>query len=121
MKAQLDTLPDRLAKEGIRFQSEDWGELNVSHVHLPRGADTGPLLAGLPDDLCPVPHWGMVLQGSVTVTYKDGASETLSAGDVYHWPAGHAVIADEDFRSIEFSPKESMRELIAHLRQKLGA
>lgn len=120
MKEALSGLPDRLDRNGVRFQGVDWGELNISYVHLPGGADARPLLEGLPDGLCQAPHWGYVLKGSIHVTYKDGHEETVHAGEVYHWPAGHTVRVDEDYEAIELSPKQEMGRVLDHLAAKLG-
>jgi hypothetical protein len=121
MKMHRDELPDRINNGGVRFQSADWGEMNVSHIHFPAGADAKPLLADLPDGLCAVPHWGMVLQGSIKVEFADGNTETVKEGEVYYWPPGHTVSVDEDYRSIEFSPREQMGKLVEHLKSKLDA
>lgn len=121
MKMNRDDLPDRLATGGIRFQGVDWGELNISQLHLPRGADATPLLEGMPENLCQCPHWGMVLKGAINVRYADGRTETVSEGEVYYWPPGHTVWVDEDYRAIEFSPSQEMNEVVDHLRSKLGA
>jgi len=120
MKMKCEHMPDRINTGGIRIQSQDWGMLNVSNIHFPPGADATPLLQGLPDDLCPVPHWGMVLQGAIKVRYADGSEETVEAGEVYHWPAGHTVSVDDAYRAIEFSPAEEMGALIEHLKKGLG-
>ncbi len=121
MKMRCEELPDALHQGDIRFQGTDWGELNVSHIHLPKGADATPLLEGLPGDLCQCPHWGLVLKGSINVRYGDGKTETVHAGEVYYWPPGHTVWVDEDYASVEFSPKDGMAEVIGHLRAKVGA
>ena len=63
----------------------------------------------------------MVLQGSIKVEYADGTTERVCEGEVYYWPPGHTVSVDEDYRAIEFSPREEMNTLIEHLRLKLGA
>lgn len=121
MKMHRDDLPDRINQGGVRIQSQDCGELNISHIHFPAGADARPLLEGLPGGLCPVPHWGMVLKGAIKVEYADGSTETVKEGEVYYWPPGHTVSVDEEYRAIEFSPREEMGALIDHLRAKLGA
>ncbi|MDP3853295.1 hypothetical protein [Phenylobacterium sp.] len=120
MKMTCVELPDNLNAGGVRVQGVDWGELNISHIHFPKGADATPLLEGLPQNLCQCPHWGMVLQGAINVRYADGRTETVSEGEVYYWPPGHTVWVDEDYRAIEFSPKDEMREVIDHLRTKMG-
>ncbi|MES2896585.1 MAG: cupin domain-containing protein [Pseudomonadota bacterium] len=120
MKMTCVELPDNLNAGGVRIQGVDWGELNISHIHFPKGADATPLLEGLPQNLCQCPHWGMVLKGAINVRYADGRTETVSAGEVYHWPAGHTVWVDEDYSAIEFSPAVEMAEVVDHLRAKMG-
>lgn len=120
MKMTCVELPDNLNAGGVRIQGVDWGELNISHIHFPKGADATPLLEGLPQNLCQCPHWGMVLKGAINVRYADGRTETVSAGEVYHWPAGHTVWVDEDYSAIEFSPAVEMAEVVNHLRAKMG-
>jgi cupin domain len=85
----------------------DWGnKMCVAHRFAP-GADATPALAGLPDGLCPVPHWGYCVKGRLTVRYGDGTEEVLQAGDLFYWPAGHTFFTDddagEDCEVIEFS------------------
>jgi hypothetical protein len=120
MKMICQELPDALNAGGVRFQGVDWGEMNVAHVSFPAGADATPLLEGLPQNLCQCPHWGIVTKGSINVRYGDGRTETVRAGEVYYWPPGHTVSVDEDYNAIEFSPKDGMREVMDHLRQKMG-
>ena len=38
----------------------------------------------MPQNLCPCPHWGTVLKGSIHVTFADGSVETVKAGEVYY-------------------------------------
>jgi hypothetical protein len=121
MKMHRDALPDALNSNGVRIQGTDWGELNIAHIHFPKGADATPLLEGMPQNLCPCPHWGMVLKGAIHVRYEDGRTETVKAGEVYYWPPGHTVWVDEDYSAIEFSPKDGMREVVEHLKAKMGA
>ena len=52
-----------------------------------------PVLVGLPNDRCPSPHWGIILEGSIRVQHADGTEETAGAGEVYYWPPGHTVAA----------------------------
>ncbi len=119
MKIATTELPTRLEAGGVCFQSQDWGDINVARVRFPAGADATPLLEGLPDNHCPCPHWGIVVKGSIHVTYTDGTEETVEAGEVYYWPPGHTVRVDEDYEAIEFSPRGQMGELMNHLEQKL--
>ena len=120
MKQARNEMPKRLEAGGVCIQAVDWGGLNVARIRFPEGADATPLLEGLPSNLCQCEHWGTVIKGSIHVRYADGAEETVRAGDVYHWPAGHTVWVDEDYEAVEFSPSAPMGEVIEHLRGKLG-
>lgn len=121
MKHECTSLPSRLEAGGVHIQGQDWGGMNVARIRFPKGADAKPLLEGLQGDMCQCPHWGIVLKGSIHVDYADGRKETVRAGEVYHWPAGHTVRVDEDYEAIEFSPASQMTEVITHLRTKMGA
>ena len=120
MKSDRDRLPTRLDAGGVCIQAQDWGDLNVARIRFPSGADATPLLQGMPQDLCPCPHWGTVLRGSIHVRYADGSEETVRAGQVYYWPPGHTVRVDEDYEALEFSPSRQMGELIDHLASRLA-
>jgi hypothetical protein len=120
VKQPMSELPTRLEAGGVCIQAQDWGELNVARIRFPKGADATPLLEGLPQNLCPCPHWGTVLRGSIHVRYADGREEVVRAGDVYYWPPGHTVWVDEDYEAVEFSPSGPMCDLIDHLNSKLG-
>jgi hypothetical protein len=119
MNSIANDLPTTLDAGGVKFQTVDWGGFNVARVRFPRGADATPLLQGLPGNLCQAPHWGYVLRGRIHVTYGDGRTEEVSAGEVYHWPAGHTVRVDEDYEAIEFSPATPMADVLAHVARKL--
>ena len=121
MKQHRDKLTTRLEAGGVCIQAEDWGDTNVARIRFPKGADATPLLEGMPENLCPCPHWGTVLKGSIHVRYADGTEEIVRAGEVYYWPPGHTVWVDEDYEAIEFSPSGAMGELIEHLKSKMNA
>jgi cupin domain len=90
-----------------RESGPEWGN-KVCAVHqFGPGVDATPSFQGLPDGLCPAPHWGYCLKGELTVRFKDGTEEVLRAGDAFHWPAGHTFFTDKDAQQdcvlIEFS------------------
>lgn len=120
VKQHRERLPVRVESGGVCIQAQDWADINVARVRLPRGADAAPLLEGLPQDLCQCPHWGTVLSGSIHVRFADGHEETVRAGDVYYWPPGHTVRVDEDYEAVEFSPSAAMCMVIDHLNSKLS-
>lgn len=56
------------------------GKISGEYFSLAAGTDLAPLLQGLEGDLCHSPHRGYLLEGEVTVTYADGAQETVKRG-----------------------------------------
>jgi hypothetical protein len=48
------------------------GEIAGEYFTLSAGVDIAPLLKGLEGDLCQSPHWGYLISGEVTVTFRDG-------------------------------------------------
>ena len=96
------------------------GDLTVSFVRLPAGANLAPALRGLPDDLCPCPHWGYMLKGRVRMHTKDEPQD-FEAGEVFYWAPGHAPEALEDAEYVDFSPTEQFRRVISHITQGAAA
>ena len=63
------------------------GGMNVEIGSFCAEADPAPLFAGLPDDRCQCPHWGLVIKGVLRYRYAD-REEICRAGDVYYAPPG---------------------------------
>jgi hypothetical protein len=97
-----------------------WGGLAVAINEVPAGTDYSPVLVGLKDDLCQVPHWGYLEKGKIRIIDKDKKVVVVNAGGVFYMPPGHTVIVDEDARIIDFSPENQMKELNAHVNNKLS-
>ncbi len=95
----------------------EWGEMAVRHVRVPGGTDFAPVLAGLPGDRCPSPHWGIVLEGSIHVRHADGTEETTRSGELYYWPAGHTAWTEESTVFIEVVPVDPMRQFSEHAKR----
>ena len=127
MRIAKSDVPVRLSVPGATArQTGDFGDaaglgtMAGEYFSLAAGTDIAPLLKGLKDDLCQSPHWGYVLQGRVTVTFKGGASEVTSGGDLFYWPPGHTVRVDEDAEVVLFSPRHEHAHVIDHMRGVLG-
>ncbi len=127
MRIARSEVPVRLSVPGaIARQTDEFGDvagfgkMAGEYFSLAAGTDIAPLLQGLEGDLCQCPHWGYVLEGRVTVTYKDGGSEEVSGGDLFYWPAGHTVKVAEDAELVLFSPQHEHAHVIDHMRGKLG-
>lgn len=119
MSTQLDDLPIELEQGDLVTRYVEWGDMAVRYARLPAGTDMDPVLEGLPDDRCPSDHWGIVLEGEITLVHEDGTRETNRAGEVYHWPAGHTAVTREGVAFIEIGPRGPMRQFSEHAQEKL--
>jgi hypothetical protein len=88
----------------------EWGAMRLDFSKFPPH-DLAPLLKGLPDDRCQCPHWGYLFKGSMLVRYADHEG-TISAGQAFYMPPGHAPEALEACELIQFSPTERLHEVI---------
>ncbi|MBY5161307.1 hypothetical protein [Salsipaludibacter albus] len=120
MSTHLNDLPVELDQGELVTRYAEWGDMAVRYAQLPAGTDMGPVLEGLPGDRCPSDHWGIVLEGSITLVHADGTEEVTGEGEVYHWPAGHTAVTDEPVAFLEIGPKAPMRQFSNHAKAKLG-
>lgn len=117
MGTPVSELPIEIAQGELETRYAEWGDMAVRHAVVPAGTDFAPVLAGLPNDRCPSPHWGIVLDGSITLQHADGTEEVASAGELYHWPAGHTAITDGGVTFIEVGPVGPMRQFSEHAKK----
>lgn len=120
MRTSKNELPIVLEAGPAKVQATDWENMRVVIVSVPAGTDFGPLLQGLPNNLCPCPHWGYVIKGRLKIEYADD-EETLQAGDVYYMPPEHTGVAEEDTEFLEISPPDQHQRFIDAARQNLAA
>lgn len=121
MREVKERLPVTMKAGLANMQSAAWGEMRSAYMRMGEGVDFTPMLKGLPEDLCQVPHWGYVLEGKIHVRYTDGSEETIEAGQLYYLPPGHTVWFEEQTVFVEFSPKQEMDEVLTHVEQKMQA
>lgn len=114
MATPVNSMPIEVAAGELVTRYVELGEMAIRHATVPAGTDFGPVLRGLPGDRCPSPHWGMVLAGSIRLDHADGSVEVASAGEVYHWPAGHTAYTEEGATFLEVGPVGPMREFHDH-------
>jgi len=100
---------------------DGWGGLAVDINNAPAGTDFRPLLEGLENDLCQVPHWGYVVKGAIEIEYGDGSKEVFREGEAFFMRPGHTGEVLEDLLLVSFSPEEGMHDLSHHLEQKVAA
>lgn len=118
MHSQLEKLPVTLEAPGTKMHTQTGlGGMAVAYNVFPP-MDSAPMLKGLPNDSCPSPHWGYMLKGSMNITYDDGTTETIKAGEVFYIPAGHNGKLDEDSAWLEFSPEKELQQVMSHLAKK---
>jgi mannose-6-phosphate isomerase-like protein (cupin superfamily) len=117
--AKIDS-PGAVARQQPGFgDATDYGDIAAEHFTLAAGTDIAALLEGLEDDLCQSPHWGYIVSGALTVTYSDGSEEVDEGGDMFYWPPGHTVRADEDTEFVLFSPQHEHEAVLDHIRGKI--
>ena len=120
MRATRNEIPILFGADPSAVRGVDWGQLRAGVATLPAGADLTPLFKGLPNDKCHCPHWGYVLKGRMRVTYDDG-EELLTAGDLFHLPAGHTAIVEEDIEFVEFSPPHEHNQVLEVVKRNAQA
>jgi hypothetical protein len=96
-----------------------YGKISGEYFSLGARADIATLLQGLDDDLGQSPHWGYVLEGKLTVSFTDSHQEQVETSDIFYWPPGHPVKAEEDTEMVLFSPQHEHSHVIDHILKKL--
>jgi len=115
-------VPGATARQAFDFGDvSGYGKMAGEYFSLGTGTDITELLKGLEGDLCQCPHWGYVIRGKITVTFSDGGHESLSGGDLFYWPPGHTVRADEEADFVLFSPQREHCAVVEHIKAKLGS
>lgn len=97
-----------------------WGGMTVDINTAPKGTDWRPVLEGLENDHCQVPHWGYVIQGAILIEYEDGSSDVFKEGEAFYMRPGHTGEVLEDLLLVSFSPEEGMHDLADHLEKRIA-
>ena len=126
MRIAKNNIPVKIDVPGATARQEKdfgdatgYGRISGEYFSLAAGTDLAPLLQGLKDDLCQSPHWGYLVEGKLTVDFADGNRETVAASDLFYWPPGHTVRADEDAEIILFSPDHEHTQVMDHILKKV--
>ena len=107
-------------KDQVLPMIHGWGGMTVDINNAPAGTDFTPLLEGLENDHCQVPHWGYVVHGSIQIDYEDGSSDVFKEGEAFYMKPGHTGQVLEDLLLVSFSPEEGMHDLGKHLEKKVA-
>ena len=94
------------------------GKISGEYFSFSAGVDSTPLFMGLEGNLCQCPHWGYVLSGELISTDADDVKETVTAGDLFYWPAGHNIKVTADAELVMFSPQHEHTHVINHMIEK---
>lgn len=121
MRSAVKDMPIAHEALGEMVRGQDWGGTTTAYMEYPAGLDFTPLLEGLEGDHCQCPHWGYLIEGRIRVSYQDGTTETVGAGELYYWPSGHTILVEEPVRMVEFSPHDQMSQVLGHVVGKLSA
>ena len=121
MKQQRTDLPALMDNASASLRSTPMGDMACTYAEIKAGTDLAPVLKGLPDDVCPCPHWGYLLKGVIRIRYTDGREETLRPGELFYLPPGHLPVFEEDSAFVEFSPRREYDDLLAHVGRQAQA
>ncbi len=114
-------VPGAVARQETDFgDASGYSKISGEYFSLGAGTDLAELLHGLEGDLCQCPHWGYVLEGSITATYTNGEEESVSKGDLFYWPPGHTVKANAESELILFSPHAEHSQVMDHILEKVN-
>ncbi len=92
----------------------------ISFLDFREEADLAGMLKGLPDDLCPCPHWGYVTAGQVRFAFID-RTEVFEPGDAFYVPPGHSPAAAAGSAFVLISPAEQVAEVNAVIQRNIAA
>ncbi|MFP4350569.1 MAG: cupin domain-containing protein [Thermodesulfobacteriota bacterium] len=128
MRITKENIPVRIDVPGaVARQQTDFGDvtgygkMGAEFFSFGAGTDITELLHGLEGDLCQSPHWGYVVKGAITALYAEGEEETSQGGDLFYWPPGHSVRAEEDTDIVMFSPQKEHGQVIDHILAKVSS
>lgn len=114
--------PGAVARQKTDFgDASGYGKIGAEYFTMDAGTNIAPLLQGLEDDLCQAPHWGYIIKGELTVTYKTGETEDVHSGELFYWPPGHSVEVGKDAEFVLFSPQREHTPVMDHIKKKLSS
>jgi hypothetical protein len=108
-------VPVAIKDDNVEVRMAEVGEMTISFIRLAAGTDLGPALVGLEGDMCPCPHWGYMLEGTLRMRTAAGEHD-YEAGQAFYWAPGHAPIAVTDCAYVDFSPTEQFEPVIRHIQ-----
>ena len=127
MRIAKEDIPVRIDVPGAKArQQTEFGDVSgyntmgAEYFSFGAGTDITELLHGLEGNRCQCPHWGYVVKGEITALYLDGSEETSRNGDLFYWPPGHSVRAEQDTDIVMYSPQHEHGLVIDHIRRQVA-
>ena len=62
-----EDLPITVSAGGLELRMCEVGNMTLTFYRVPKGADWGSLVKGLPEDMCQCPQWGCFFKGKLAV------------------------------------------------------
>jgi hypothetical protein len=115
-----DTTPVTIETPVYQSREVQLGEFTCAFETVRADHDAAPAFKGLPNDRCPCPHWGLVVSGRMTLSYRDH-DDTFEAGDVYYASPGHLPVMAAGTELITFSPTTELHEVMAVIARNSAA
>jgi hypothetical protein len=117
-KTSKQEASDVLTLDGYEGHFEELSGYTVGFETYTADADMKPLFAGLPDDRCQCPHWGVVLRGRLVYHYAD-RDDVVTTGEAYYAHPGHTPEIYAGTEVVEFSPTAELQKTIAVLNKNM--
>jgi len=112
MHVLLEGLPIARELPGFEGRWTESGDWHFAYQKAAAGTNLDRMLAGLPDQACPVEHWGYVFSGRLQVRYVDGSDEIVEAGEAFHTAPGHRPHMLDDTVMLQVSRRADHDELL---------
>jgi hypothetical protein len=112
-KISPQTTTKHLDLDGIEAHYGALDGYTVGFQFSAHDEDLAPLFAGLPDNACQARHWGVVLEGTLVIRYRDNSEDVIEAGEAYYAPPGHLPLFEAGTRLIEFTHTDELDNTMA--------
>lgn len=121
MRQRVDEMPVAMDQSGLKLLTPgSWGGMVVEYFECADRFDFATILSGLPDDMCPCPHWGYMLKGACHMEYGDGSEEVIRQGEAYYMPGTHTGWVEPGSAMLVFSPEAEAKVVQEHIARSMG-
>ena len=111
--------PSAVARLKVGF-GDPGQRVRVEHFSLPMGTDIALLLQGFTGQRCGASHWGYVIEGGLSVTDRDGFTDTIEPGELFPLSSGQSVRVEQDSAVLMFSPRHADIEVLVPVQMRMS-